>query len=141
MGYYVGAESGGLRTPGYVLAEMRTIDNQLNSMVQSVADSNVSAKFKADFGLFINEWRKFFDDHREGAAAWLSRGTTPIYNKVIEYRTIAKLWRDKFRSLGGFLVTPDLPEKRRFNLWPWIIGGGIVYGLSWYLFSSRKARE
>ena len=132
----LGAESGGVRTPGYVLAEMRSVNTQvyaLNADIIAVANQ-LPLTFKTSWIAFVKEWQEFWTAHSSGVGGWWSRGTTPVYNKTMEFRRSLALWRDRFVQQGGTPSAPPLPEPKKFSIWPYVIGGAIVVGAGYYFF-------
>lgn len=139
----IGYESGGIRTPGYVLSEMRTVDTFIRALTQDAAREadHLPQPFKNGFVPFVQEWREFYSEYSEGAVAWGARGTTPVYNKVLEYRRLAQKWRDRFVKLGGESSNPELPEPKPFSPWPYIVGGGIVAAGLYFIFGGNRGDE
>lgn len=141
MGYYVGSESGGIRTPGYVLAEMRTVDGFITSLNRDISQSPepLPQSFVQGWASFAAEWKDFYDEHSQGIGSWFSRGTTPIYDKTEEYRALALLWRDRYVRQGGDPSAIDLRQaEKKFSIWPWLIGGAVVYGVVHLVFTKPK---
>lgn len=135
----LGAESGGIRTPGYVLAEMNTVNNFVATLIKDAADQSdkMADGERVAMAAFGKEWRDFFDEHKSGIGGWWARGTTPVYNKVQEYREMALRWRDKFVQAGGVPSSIDLPVEKRFSPWPYVIGIGMV-AAAWMFFSGDR---
>lgn len=142
MGYYdqLGAISPlEVRTPGYVLAEIQTTDTAVKSMTLDIARSNANETFKSTWMEFANEWGRFRDEHASGALAWLSRGTTPVYDKTIDFRRRLKEWQDSFRAAGGQVsqvdaLTTGAESSHSWVAWlPWIVVGVGVVGVGGYL--------
>ena len=124
--------AGGIRTPSFVAAEMRTVDQTINALgvdIQRVADQ-LPAGFMNGWIAFRVEWQRFLADN----SSWLDRATNTVYDKTIEFRERAASWRDKFVREGGRPSTPALPQGRT---WPVgaIVAGAAIVGLTlWYLF-------
>lgn len=137
MPYYgsIGADSTSdpvqLRTPGYVLAEMKTVDSAIGSLARDVIASAVPASFKADLALFATDWKSFYDDNKSGIGGWWARGTSPVYNKVLEYRTLVQQWRDAFVSRGGDPSPVKLPDVRKHDMKSILIVGGLIAFSVW----------
>jgi hypothetical protein len=143
MGYYVGAGESGIRTPGYVLSEMETVQQSIESFARDVAASNASAEFKAQWAAFTAEWQRFYADNAKGPLAWIARGTTPVYSKTLEYRDRLKQWQDSFKKAGGTVTRPDDPAgaPKGSSLWPWLLGGAIAAGAVWWVFGRREGDD
>jgi len=124
-----------IRTPGYVLAEMNTVNAAVTNLVTDMNKSPLQGGDLAQsFVSFVKEWRVFYKDNSEGVAAWAGRGTSSVYNKTIEYRNRLVDFVNAFRKAGG-KTTFSYPDKKRsssFWRWaPWVLLGGL--GIGWYL--------
>lgn len=137
MGVVVGQE---IRTPGYVLAEMATVNAQLRQLIYDVGGSGADDTFRRALRAFAEEWKEFYDRHSSGVGAWWARGTTPVWRKTIEYRDRVEGWRQKFSEQGGRLSSPALPAaKRTIPGWLLLAGLGVGGYLAWrWLFADRK---
>ena len=139
MGSYASSTAGvdilELRTPGATLANMRTVDTMVTTLASDImrqkgADSTLGKAFAP----FAQEWKKFYADHKSGFGAWWSRGTSSVWNKVNDYRTIALKWIDKAKANGvtyGGVAAPKLTASVLSGWGKWILLGGVVGG--WYL--------
>lgn len=122
-----------IRQPGYVLAEMRTVDTLVGTLARDVQAANIDPSFKADFALFATEWRAFYSDHTGGPGAWISRADNAVLRKAQEYRNTALDWRDEFVRHGGVASTPAPARVKGGTVWPWVlIGAGIAVGVWWH---------
>ena|SRR3990167_1723769 len=135
---HLGYEAPGVRTPGYVLSEMRTVDNLVLSLVRDISRTDVSDVFLEAFTAFVKDWREFYDENKSGFGAWWARGTTPVYMKTLEYRNLAMQWRDRFVRQGGSPSSVPLPEPKKFSPWPYILGLGLVVGLGYLVFGDKS---
>lgn len=119
-----------IRTPGFVLAEMRSVDTMLRSLSTDVLRDSESGQvtgFAPSFAAFIRDWQDFYDDHASGVGGWWSRGTSAVYDKVLEYKAMAIRWRDEFVRRGG-RPSGVVPEPSGGNVWPYVVGGALLAG-------------
>lgn len=134
---YLGATTDGIRTPGYVLAEMRTIDSLVQSLDQDIASEpdKTDLAFKRNFVAFKQEWDAFFKENSTGIfGGWLSRAMNSVYDKAMEYRELAMTWRARFEKSGGKPSSIPLPKSSKFSIWPYAIGGGLALGAAYLIF-------
>ena len=132
-----------LRTPGYVLSEMNTVQNLVTDIDNNIKSQDFQSRqpaFVESFNRFAKEWTDFYDSNKSGFGAWWSRGTTSVYNKVSEYRNRAIEWAKQFKGLKGNLPTVLPPEKTEKGFFTrfggWLILGGIVAG--WWFTRNRE---
>lgn len=142
MGYYdqIGDAGAGIRTPGYVLAEIQTTDTAVKSLALDIAKSTTNPTYRDAWQKFADEWEAFRAEYGSGIGAWLARGTTPIYQKAIDYRRRLKEWQDSFRAAGGAVSQADKPATGAESSsagwlgWlPWIGLGAVLVGVGGYL--------
>lgn len=135
-------KSGGIRTPGFVLSEMRSVNRGVESLAKDISASPVApASYKAEFAIWQNEWSQFYDEHDDGVGAWFARGTTPVYNKTIEFKAMLDRWRNRLEDYGGTVTTPAIPKQSKVKRWgkyvPLLLIGGGALGL-WAYLRKRK---
>lgn len=136
--YYVGALE--VRTPGLVLAEMRSVDVLVDQLTGDIGRSHVDDDFRAGFAGFLSEWNQFYEDHAEGAMSWLSRGTTPVYNKTIDFKRRAIGWAEAFKAAGGDVTPYQASESgvKKLTVWPFVAGAGVALGLVYLIYGKVK---
>ncbi len=132
-----------IRTPGYVLSEMSTVDVALKSLIKDVTDSGAPDAFRRGLAEFAQEWMTFYNEHASGFGAWWSRGTTPVYDKVVDFQRRLREWQEKYRGIGGALTQPSLtpagtPAMPRWLVWG-AIGAGVLGGGYLLMTLARKA--
>lgn len=134
---YIG--DSGIRTPGIVLADMRSVDAAIRSLLGDVqkVGAPLGDQFIAEFAAFFDEWAAFYDDNASGFGGWWARGTTPVYNKVQEFRARSLKWRDAFVARGGRPSIVALPDSGGLQWWPILIIGAAVVGVTSYVFRGR----
>ncbi len=120
------------------MAEMRTVNNAVATLHSDIArDANrLPNAFKDAWSTFANEWHAFYTDH-SGITGWMSRGTTPVYNKTQEYRQMVQQWRDRYVRQGGEPTSTALPEPAKSGIWPYVIGGSVAAGLLYVIFGGH----
>jgi len=128
-----------LRTPGFVLSEMNTVESVIVQLKDDIAAAGMAGTdFAKAFVKFFQEWREFYNANKSGFGAWWARGTTAVYNKTVEFRNRALDWANKFKSKGGkteMVLPPKKTESFARKWGGWLILTGI--GLAWY-FSRGK---
>lgn len=134
----------GIRTPGFVLSEMESVDAAIGSLARDmVAQPQASANLRQPYAVFAQEWVNFFSEHTGGPVAWLARGTTPVYDKTLSFRERYKQWRAAFVAAGGkvsMIDTIDARPRGGFSLWPWLIAGGAVFLAVHLIYKPRSPR-
>ena len=117
-------------TPGDALDDMRSLDNGIRGLGEAVTASAVSDKFKAEYALFMTEWRAFYEDHSSGIASWFSRGRYAFKKRLENYQDLLNKWREAFVREGGSLAnvpTHNMPASKGFP-WGWALGiAGVGY--------------
>lgn len=136
----------GIRTPDYVLAEIRTTHAAVLSLARDLAAApTVPDRLRRGFDEFSKEWSTFVDDYSRGVGAWFGRGTTPVWDKVMEYRDRLAKWQAAARQAGVGITAIDTPTRspgKSWSIWPFVIGGAVVLGVSYLLYRPRgQARE
>lgn len=125
-----------LRTPGFVLSEMETVQNIVNQINSDLTAQRMSeTDFGKAFAAFKSEWGSFYDENKD---SWWARGTTPVYNKTIEFRNRSLDWAKRFRSLGGKTAAVLPPQKKEPSLFKW--GGWLILagiGTTWWFLRRR----
>lgn len=133
MAGYYDIALGGVRSPGFVAAEMRTVDAAVRALgidVQQVA-AQLPPSFMPGWIAFRVEWAQFYKDN----SGWLDRATNPVYDKTIEFRERYASWRDQFVRAGGTPSVPALPkEKKPISPAVLLVGAGVVSLALWYIF-------
>lgn len=131
-GYDIVGASGGVRSPGFVLAEMRTVDATIKSLgidIQRKA-SQLPEGFMDEWIAFRVEWDLFYNDND----GWLDRATNSVYDKTLEFRERVVSWRDQFIRVGGTPSAPPLPKESKLPITALLVGFGIVGAGLWYIF-------
>ena len=127
-----------LRSPGFVLAEMRTVDNLLKSLIADVGQSQAgNAQFRESLKNFALEWTKFFNDHASGVGGWFTRGLSPVYDKTKEYRHRTQTFQQAFEAAGGRVAIHD-SEQRTDRVLPWWAVAGMTAGIIVYALHKAK---
>lgn len=131
-----------LRTPSFVLSEMRMVDNMIKSLIADVARSQVgSAPFRETLKKFAEEWTAFFNDHDNGLGAWFARGTSPVFDKTREYKHRTMALQSTFQAAGGNISMPTIDD-REGRVLPWWAVAGITAGaITWVLHKTRERQS
>jgi len=129
-----------LRTPGYVLSEMQTVNTMVNNIYDDIAAQGFATKdpaFARAYQEYVKEWRAFYDENKSGFGGWWARGTTPIYNKTEEFKNRTLDWAQKFKTLGGKVqaILPPRHTQTVLGLKPWqaLLAFGGAAALVWYV--------
>jgi len=120
-----------LFTPSMVLAEMRTIDGEIKSMIPIVA-SSATTSAKQSFAVFAKEWVDF----RESNSGIVARSLNSTYAKVQEFKRRASEYRSAFERAGLSFPTPKL-EEQSTGRWLVIAGAAGVGVLAAIYFARR----
>lgn len=129
-----------LRTPSFVLSEMRTVDNLIKSLIADVARSQAGdVAFRDGLKNFAVEWAKFFNAHDNGVGAWFSRGTSPVYDKTKEFRHRTLAFQSMFQAAGGQISTPAVESHDR--VLPWWAVAGLTAGVITLVHHKLKERQ
>lgn len=94
---YVGVEGNPKADLAQVYAWMQPVPGQADIDAKSYQGA-----FADQWGTFTREWGEFVASHTH----WYDRMWRGAYDKAIEFRERALLWREKFQKLGG---TPTAP--------------------------------
>lgn len=130
-----------LRTPSFVLSEMRTVDNMIKSLIADVARSQVGgAAYRDALKNFAEEWAKFFDAHDNGLGAWFARGTSPVFDKTREYKHRTMALQSTFQAAGGVVSMPGVTD-RADRVLPWWAVAGLTAGVITWVLHKQKDRQ
>lgn len=126
-------------TPARALSELRSIDTDMGSLARDIGESQaLDADSKADFALFVAEWRAFYEDYARGPTGWFGRTQPNVLAKIDEYRKTLDSWRGSFVSRGGVVHSVARAKPSKWGPLPWIAVGGILAAGA-YLYFKRDA--
>jgi hypothetical protein len=121
---------------------MKTVDAEVAKLDRAIASSQTDDSYKANWVGFMKEWTAFYADNSSGVGAWWARGTTPVYDKVIEFRNRAVDWRKSFEDWQGKALPGASLEKAdsgtSWKTWA-LLGGGVLAAVAAaYYFGRQK---
>lgn len=116
-----------------VMREAKTLDADIAAY--QGADAGLPA-FRAAWGAFLAEYKKFYDDNASGVSGWLSRLWGSMMDRTVAYGNKVNDWRVRFSKFPGANPTEPavtaVQNRQDDSSVPWkpiLIGGVVVAGV------------